>query len=755
MKKEKLQIRKIYPLIFTFYFLLFTFLCPICVKADFYLNTFSISSASNNDDYLPGEMLIKLKDNEKIYKIKYQDKPDLIKIQQIVLSQPEVEYAEPNYLVRAAFIPNDPYLIEQWPINKMQVPQAWDIKPGGSPEVVVAVLDSGVDIDHPDLKDNIYLNSQEIVGDGLDNDNNGYIDDYFGWDFVRQDPNPKPKFDEPYNSGAIHHGTVVAGIIAAVGNNGIGVTGLAWRTKIMALRVLNSEGVGSVEAVIRAINYAIAKKVDVINLSFVGSTRSEFLAQTLKQAWQAGIFITAAAGNETTGQAKDLDLQPVYPACSDVGDPENYIFTVAATNQEDKKALFSNYGKFCVDLSAPGTRIFGLLAYQADRPGFGEYYGGYWSGTSLAAPFVSGTVALIRAINPFLTNNKIRDILKEQSDNIDEFNSEYIGKLGAGRLNVYRAVNYAYSLSLGSSYSNYILTGAGSGGGPHLRFFKANGQPAGGFFAYDRKFSGGVRVATGDTDGDNIPEIITGAGPGGGPHVRIFDNQGNIKSQFFVYNKKYSGGLNVASCDLDRNGIAEIIIGLGSGAPPYVYVFNQYGDLFFKFLAYSYSFRGGVSVACGDTDGDNIPEIITGAGPGGGPHVRIFDNQGILKSHFFAFLQKFRGGINVGVGDLNGDGRSEIVVGIASGASPYVRIFDFFGTLKAQFLAYEKDFYGGVNLFVGDLNDDLWAEIIVAPVKNHESIVRVFDNSGGLLYQFLAYDARFKGGASLTTLRRP
>ncbi len=750
------KIKKFLVAVFTFYFLflLFTFPFPLSVKADLDNDKFQSINETGADVYVPGEMLVKLKDQERIYKIKYQDNPDLGKIQKILLPRPEIEHAEPNYLVKISFIPNDPYFPEQWALTKIQAPLAWDITAGGSREVVVAVLDSGVDIDHPDLKENILINADEMLGDGLDNDNNGYIDDYFGWDFVRQEPSPKPKFDEPFTQGAIHHGTVVAGIIAASGHNNLGITGLAWRTKIMALRVLNSEGTGSVEAVIGAVNYAVANRANIINLSFVGPNRSEFLAQTLKQAFRAGLFIVAATGNETSGEGRDLDLQPIYPACLDINDLENYIFTVAALNQEDRKATFSNYGSRCIDLSAPGTRVYGLLVYQPDREGFKEYYGGYWSGTSLAAPLVSATVALIKAVNPLVSNHQIREIIKNQSDSIDNLNLGYIGKLGSGRLNTYRAISYAYSLLSSPSSLNYIITGAGPGGGPHLRIFRPNGMPAGGFFAYDSKFRGGLRLASNDVDGDGSFEIITGAGPGGGPHLRIFDARGNVKSQFFVYDKKYSGGLNVASCDLDKNGMAEIIVSLGSRAPPYVYVFNHYGDLLFRFLAYHHSFRGGVNIACGDVDGDGLMEIITGAGPGGGPHLRIFDAQGVLKHHFFTFLQKFRGGIKVAVGDLNGDGQSEIIVGIASGASPYVRIFNYLGLLQTQFLAYEREYYGGVNLFVNDLNDDMRAEIIIGPATSREPLVKVVDSEGTVLYQFLAYDARFRGGIRLATLRR-
>ena len=731
-----------------------TFYLLFLILGFLFFPLFLVSKADSTQiNYLPGEMLVRLKNQEKIYKIKYPDLPEMKEIQKILLERQEIEYAEPNYIFHLSFLPDDRYLNEQWYLNKIKAPQAWDLTKGGGEDVTVAVLDSGVWLDHPDLKNNIWTNKGEIPGDGIDNDQNGYIDDINGWDFTRWLSDPRPKFDESYTPSGIHHGTIIAGIIAAQGNNRDGIAGLTWRSKIMPLRVLNSDGTGSLENVIQGVNYAVKNKAQIINLSFVGTNDSYFLKETLKEAWRAGLIIVAAAGNEGNSPPSDLDKDPVYPICLDKDDPDNFIIGVAATDQNDFKTAFSNYGKGCVDIAAPGSHLYGLMVYNSSLKDYQEYYGGYWSGTSVAAPMVSGAAALIKGINPLASNRQIRDILLDQSDEIDSLNPDYAGKLGRGRLNVYRAADFAYSQLANLPQNRYIVTGAGRGGGPHVRVFKSNGLPVSGFFAYDPKFRGGVQVATGDVDGDGEEEIITSPGPGGGPHIRVFNINGELKYQFFAWQETLRGGINLAAADLDQDGLAEIIIGLGSEARPEVYVFDYQGQEKFHFLAYAQTFRGGVQVATGDVDGDGKKEIITSPGPGGGPHVRIFDNRGNFKYHFFAFLQSFRGGIKVAAADLDQDKKDEILVGITSQASPYLRVFTWPNFLTRQFLAYDRDFYGGVNLTSADLNDDQLAEIITGPISNGGPQVRVFDSDGNPVSQFFAYTKNFRGGINLTTIR--
>jgi len=618
----------------------------VFLTTNFFVLPNGASAQNQKQDYVPQELLVKLKQNPKIYKINVTD-DQLEQRQKIILDMPEVEWAEPNYLFQMTYVPNDPYYHEQWYFDKIKAPQGWDLTRGGNSDVVIAVLDTGVDIDHPDIKKNIWLNQDETIGDGQDNDNNGYIDDVNGWDFVRNNPNPRPKFDEPHTDGGINHGTLVAGIAVAKGDNSEGVIGLAWQSRTMPLRVLNSEGVGSVEHVIQAINYAVNNGANIVNLSFVGTSKSYFLAEAIKAAWRKGLIIVAAAGNETSVQPANLNKDPNYPICLDEND-ENFIIGVAAVDNTDRKALFSDYGSNCVDVSAPGIRIYGPLVYNPDYEGFDEYYGGYWSGTSIAAPMVSGLAALIWSINPLFSNKQVQEFILSKADEIDSLNPGYENQLGRGRINVYKSIEYAYNQLGGLPQSHYIVTGAGATGGPHVRVFDSSGFSVSGFFAYNEKFLGGVNVAAGDVDGDGKDEIITGAGATGGPHVRVFDQNGNLKFHFFAFNKSFLGGVNVAAGDVDGDGKDEIIVSVASGASSYVRVFSsEFLLLRYQFLTYSKDFYNGVKIAAADFDGNQQVEIVTAPGSTIEPQVEVFDSLGDRLSQFYAYSRHFKGGVNV------------------------------------------------------------------------------------------------------------
>ena len=264
----------------------------------------------------------------------------------IYQNDPDVEYAEPNYRRYATAIPNDSFFSNLWGLNNagdtdIDAPEAWDITQGNI-NVVVALLDSGVDYRHPDLFNNMWINSGEIAGNGLDDDGNGKIDDVRGWDFVDDDNDPIDSDD---------HGTHVAGTIAAVGNNGTGITGVSWSAQIMPLRFLDAFGSGSVADAIEAIDYAIDKGVKIINASYGSYTFSTAERDAIARARNADILFVAAAGNENWNNDSATKH---YPSSYDLTN----IIAVAATDQSDSRASFSNYGATSVDVAAPGTSIF-------------------------------------------------------------------------------------------------------------------------------------------------------------------------------------------------------------------------------------------------------------------------------------------------------------------------------------------------------------------------------------------------------------
>ncbi len=372
----------------------------------------------SNREFKAGEILVKFKNSSEIQKIILAEGESVEGGLKKYESRPEVEFVEPNYLVEAeTFASNDPYLDKQWYLNKININGAW-AKNSGSPSTVIAILDTGVDIDHPDLKDNIWINKGEIINDGIDNDGNIYVDDVYGWDFVAGDNNPRPDFKEWwFTKEGINHGTIIAGIAAAVGNNARGIAGVAWEAKIMPVRVLDSAGQGDVLTVVEGIDYAVEKGADVINLSFIGTGFSKSLFLALERAYKAGIVVVAAVGNQQA-EGGNLDEEPLYPVCYYGGEGENIVIGVAATDKEDKKTIFSNFGTKCVDLAAPGVDFWSTVAYNPGEPDFDEYYSGGWSGSSVAAPLVSGTAALIKSINPKLGASEIRSLLTANTDKI-------------------------------------------------------------------------------------------------------------------------------------------------------------------------------------------------------------------------------------------------------------------------------------------------------------------------------------------------
>ncbi|NJD51399.1 MAG: hypothetical protein FIB07_00855 [Candidatus Methanoperedens sp.] len=394
----------------------------------------------------PGELLVKYTN-----KLSTNDFKDYYKSQNITLikSYPEIGYhlirvdeskiettikalfisdkfesAEPNYIVKALKRPDAPEFDQLWGLDNtgqtggtpdadIDAPEAWNISTG-SRGVIVAVIDTGVDYTHEDLAGNMWTNPGEIPGNGIDDDHNGFVDDYYGWDFAYDDNNP---MDGNY------HGTHVSGIIGGVGNNGKGVAGVSWNVSIMAVKFLNDEGDGYVSDAIDAINYATLMGADIMSNSWGGADYSSALEAAIKAADNAGILFVASAGN----YAANTDDSPVYPAGFDVAN----IISVAATDHNDSIADFSNYGNMTVDIGAPGVGILSPV------PGNG--YDSY-SGTSMAAPYVSGAAALLKAFNPTLTHYQIKNILMNSVDTLPSLNGKTVS---GGRLNIHKAITIA------------------------------------------------------------------------------------------------------------------------------------------------------------------------------------------------------------------------------------------------------------------------------------------------------------------------
>jgi subtilisin family serine protease len=391
----------------------------------------SIISQMENGRYRDGELLVKFKSgvlNTSSLKLHQTIRASVAKSFRIVpnldlvklpkglsvkdavmqyMSDPNVEYAEPNYIIRASSVPNDTYFGNQWALNNtgtyaagtadadIDAPEAWDITTGNS-SVVIAVLDTGIDYDHSDLVGNIWTNSGETdCLNGLDDDGNGYADDCKGWDFstcVESDEDGlciTPKLEDNDPMDEYGHGTHVAGIIGAVGNNGTGVSGVMWRVRLMPLKVLDSTGWGSNGELIAGIQYAVDNGAKVMNVSLGGYDFSTFVYEAIETANSAGVLFVASAGNGGIDRIGDNnDLTPHYPSSYNLPN----IISVAATDQNDRRAPFSNYGLTSVHVAAPGVYVLSTIPQNlysdfSDK----EFY----DGTSMAAPHVSGLAGLL------------------------------------------------------------------------------------------------------------------------------------------------------------------------------------------------------------------------------------------------------------------------------------------------------------------------------------------------------------------------
>lgn len=379
-------------------------------------------------EYIPGEFVIKLKDGYTFSSwiqnnngesrlgqaapVTPQGEVLLIKrpkveIQSFSLlsleSHPAIEKVEPNYIYRAIAKPNDLLFNQTWGLSNfgqkdssgrigvsgtdINIEAAWEITTDS--HLLVAVIDTGIDWNHPDLTDNIYKNLKELEGEpGIDDDGNGYVDDIYGMNFAKaENPTPNGLDDQG-------HGSHCAGVIGAKGNNQIGITGVNWNIKMLPVKFLGADGSGSLAGAIAAIDYAVNQGAQVLSNSWGGNMNSEILKEAVQRSHERGVLFIAASGNDFSNN----DTRPTFPASFEVPN----IISVAAINNQGKLANFSNYGRKRVHVAAPGDYILSTVTKN-------QYAS--WSGTSMAAPFVSGVAALVWSQNPHLTHLEMKERL--------------------------------------------------------------------------------------------------------------------------------------------------------------------------------------------------------------------------------------------------------------------------------------------------------------------------------------------------------
>jgi len=641
------------------------------------------------------------------YKLEFPTTVDVMALCSDFASQSEVEYAEPNYIYRFFGLPDDSLYVNQWALRRIQALEAWDVTTG-SEEVILAIVDSGSDTSHPDLKSNLWRNPGEIPDNGIDDDGNGYVDDYYGYDFYNNYHDPTDK------NG---HGTHVAGIAAAVTNNTSGIAGLAggWYplvgVKIMSVKCSGYFAPGDENVLAEAIRYAadpdddptIQDGAGVINMSWGGRGFSLTIYRAITYADSQDVVLVASAGND----CGDMSDRPNYPAAWDE------CISVASIDSNDIMSSFSTCADW-VDVSAPGGASglyvpdsLNILSTTPTYPDFTLHYNypflpmnyGYLRGTSMASPYVAGLAALIRSLYPNLSNRDVRGHILGTADELYPDNEDYVARLGAGRINAYRALTEAPHPSL-VYWGQQIDDSEGSNDGAvnvgetvdftvELKNFWIEGIGISGRLATSdpgiviNKNLGSFGTIGNERTGDNSADPFNfTVALGSSPRKALFNlhlwTQDSTHymdvtvpvdiGASLVGNFPFRIGSGSQSSpmviDLDGDGSKEIVVGADDGK---LYVVSHDGELEETFQT------GGAirsSPAIADLDGDGDLELIVGS-----------DDQKVYAWHhtnptnpIFAFNT---GGIvrsSPAIGDVNGDGGLEIVIGSVDtiGADLYV-----------------------------------------------------------------------------------
>lgn len=653
-----------------------------------------------------------------------------------------------------AGLTNDPFLGKQSSLEIVNAYDGWDIATD-SADVVVAVIDSGVDIRHEDLRDNVWINPRD-VSNGVDDDGNGYVDDVNGWDFLENSNDVLPKGDPgmPENSIGLQHGTGVAGILGAMGDNAKGIAGITWNVKIMSLRVLNQFGMGDSEVVTEAMKYAVRNGADVINLSLVGTDVDQAFIDALDEAHKAGIIVVAAAGNS----GLNLNNEKDYPVCYDQNGPATVI-GVGAIDDDFNRPSFSNYGDDCIDIVAPGVKIF---TTRFVKPNFNnqERYAALFSGTSFAAPHVTGAIALLKGLRPSLTAQQALFVLQEGSTRIDEnlhviasgFN--YALNL-AGALHVLQTSNFEEPLQP-------ITPAPPAPPSPAELLVYPRGSYTGTSYVY--QFPGPILLTPVVLTEDALKfgmrfvreaknRLLVSAWKPNSKHVWRYNTISRALDQVLlipVEQEQTVGHVAVGNVDFDAE--AELIVVAGPQSKPMVSVYTMTGQPKFQFMAYDATITSGLDVALVDANADGLLDIATVPVGQGSGHIKIFDYTGLTLREWKAYAPNFNLGATLSAADTNRDGELELIVGPGEGGGPHVKIFSLDGTLQHEFFAGDVGESSGAIVEFADIDHDQTLEYVVSYHVGHDSIIRTFNATGILQREYAVFAPNFRGAIGFIAL---
>lgn len=607
---------------------------------------------------------------------------------------------------------NDPFLT-QWSYQDINIFSAWGYGVG-SRDVIVAIIDNGFDTFHPDLMDNAWKNPREIENNKVDDDGNGYIDDIWGWNFVQEDkngdglidaaeskgdndprPNSKTITEEDQKVGVYNHGTVVAGIIGAVGDNGIDGSGLNWKVKLMNIKVVDNSGSGDLVLLAPAIRYAVNNGASVINISMVGNKINNDVTEALWYASEKGVVVVGAAGNDS----RLLDEEPRYPICVDSGEKRQLILGVSAIDETHHLAPFSNFGSKCVDITAPGVNIFSTMRYEP-VDGLKQEYGGAWNGTSFAAPFVSGAAALVKSVQPTWKSDQIYSVLLgtvHKTPPVDDM--VYTHLFGKGLLQVDKALAQAMLGMVPTVSSNTVSSTSLSNQVPL-------GIPA------------------------PIQKIVEPLS------VLIFNDQ-NAKSEVFTYSKDVGFGAATLSQEMVFLQYLESLSRYKNDSTE-----SMYGVLYFRYdgnsivRLYNKKFErlGGFkkkldfpsTLVVADITKNAEPEIVLAPKVADTLLFTVYDKSG--NEYFHVNAKEKHTGVSITRVFNTTTKKDEIVVLYKQGVKVFLEKYDGVGQqIESRELSAKTELGG---LFFGDVDGDQKGEFLMVLTIDNTVWVRYYDQNG-------------------------
>jgi len=596
---------------------------------------------------------------------------------------------------------------EQWAFQHTGVAKAHTMTQGSS-DVVVAIIDNGFDTFHPELRKNAWQNIHEIPSNNIDDDENGYIDDVWGWDFVANDDSelgdndPRPDATRAVGDAmdTIHHATLVAGLIGA---NGTAFTGIAPNVRLMNLRIVDEGGSGTLSTLPKAIRYAVDNGADIINMSIIGN-ESTGIREAVQYAYTQGVAVVAAAGNN----AYNLNADPFYPVCADADADEQRVLGVSAMDESHRLSFFSNIGSSCIDITAPGSNITSTVRFSPTN-NLPDHILDGWSGTSFAAPFVSGALALIKSIQPTWTVAELYTaVLSTTHHTPNEDEVTYANLFGKGLLQIDKAVQYAYDRMVSqrvASALTFIDTATGQavdwsevGVSPvrenavlaHVDSVVSFVEGSTRMYVTSQKASASERsitvhtdawteqssfrvastvplaVSVGDVTGDGQQNIVVAPTGQSTELFRVYSLSGEL---LHTYSQKtaHSG----ASVALSRAG--EIAVySLQHGGTLGIDVFDHDFTAPVRHLGVDMVHKRG-SIAFGDVDGDRVDDIIVGGAPGEAPFVSVYTMDGSMKRTFSVY-GGYQGGFSLASLDYDRDGKDDILAVPFSNKEP-VRVW--------------------------------------------------------------------------------